>query len=210
MSNTHTDSFFIDVTKDLDIQMTNIKESDSNITINKMISIEPIVRLLQKNFPSKDFTITCMPYKGDALHDSNAYKYSVVLNKHILEMYINNKKIDTSQNRVEINYRKPHHCFVLDIFRFFDNVTEYFWKEKAVCNFHKNGDSAMYGIPSGSYIRVKQDIVNVISDGCCCDYSGGESFFNIKTNKLVYQSCGCFINQCDIDRALGTCSCADP
>jgi len=78
----------------------------------------------------------------------------------------------------------------------------YEWQNSDVCEFHKHRDSAQYGPLSGKYTRVKKDIIEIIDYGGCCNYSGGSSYYNLATNKYMYQSCSCFHDRNIVDKIL--------
>ncbi len=198
------DLYFLDVNLDIEREMNKIIKCINNnnvvIEINKMISFYPMVQQIKKKIRSKfSVTFLCLPY-GYSRHE-----YSVVLKGWDLEIYINKNKIDTSEDSIVINEKNIDNNFILDIFRFFDNVNIYKWHDDDVCDFHKNRSSAQYGIPGGNYKRVKKNIVEIVTYGCCCNYSGDVSYFDIDRNESKYASCGCFIDQDEIDDVLSKC-----
>lgn len=180
------------------------KYDDILVTVNKMGSLYKLIKILQNDFKTNHIIIKCLPYSGDKLHIDNNFTYCVVLDNNYVTFYINNHKIITSGSHIVVdNFFIKNDDFILDIFKLFKNIKYYSWNDKTnPCNFHKNGLSAKYGGPSITYTRVKDHIIEINIGGCCCNYSGDVSYYDIYTDKLLYQSCNCFRNQYEIDKAI--------
>lgn len=200
--------FIIDFNKNIKKQTRCIKyRKNINIVVNKMASFYSLIKLLLNKFKKYEnvkITITCPVYKSDNLLQlNNLHKYEIILKKNYIDMYINDYKINTSSKILFLNnIENIDTDFILDIFRLFDNIEYYKWKNANVCDFHKHRDSAVYGSASGSYLRINNKFIKIVTNGCCCNYSGGESYFNIITGKYVYQSCDCFLDKNKINNII--------
>jgi hypothetical protein len=169
------------VNGDVYTQLVHIlKKVESDVTdivldVNKMISFSPLVRMIKNDFHVKQ-TVHIV---GRDRHHEYEFRVSNIN----MEVYIDNTKIDTSGNDLTIPFDEIDKDFVLDIFRFFGNIVNYTYKDKQPCEFHRDKSSAMYGAPSGYYKRVKSNIIEMYTDGRCCNYTGGSSYYNIEKNE---------------------------
>lgn len=204
--------FTIDLNKNIKKQVCCIKyRKNINIITNKMASFYSLVKLLMNKFEcctNITITITCPIYESDSLlRVNNLHKYNITLKKKSIgfniDVYIDNYKINTSSKKLFLNnIENVDTNFILDIFRLFDNIKYYKWEDADVCDFHKHRDSAVYGPASGSYSRINNKFIKIVTNGCCCNYSGGESYFNMTTGKYVYTSCTCFLDRKEINNII--------
>jgi hypothetical protein len=197
--------YHILLNENIDDQVNKINdEPEISIIVDKIDSFYPLIKSLKKKFNgNNNISITCLPYEAvDKLHISNKNKYSICFNKKTIKIFINDYQIDTTKENIYTQKIVLNNSFVMDIFRLFDNVKRYEWSNDEVCDFHKYRSSAMYGPMSGYYERVKQNIIKIVSCGGCCDYSGGETYFDINKNKGLYHSCNCFLNIKEVNKIL--------
>lgn len=126
-----------------------------------------------------------------------------------LQFFINEKLIDVTGNEIISPENLKSTDFVLDIFKLCDNIKYYYYEEKDICYFHKDSDSEMYGPESKTFKRINNSIVEILFGSCCCNYSGGTGYFNLKTMKNI-QECNCFLDPDKIEKMLnGECNCLD-
>src|SRR5665647_1870983 len=186
--------YLLDVNLDINSQIDKIATSvhgytNVNIEINKSISFYFIINLIKRKISNKNVNISvvCQPYNITGLYRSNKNKYVIIQCCGNLRVYINDKYIDTSKDRIIMDERNIDRDFILDIFRIFDNVKFYDWQD-SIDDFYIGRSGAMYGAPSGNYKRIKKNIIQIESYPCCCNYTGGETLFDISTNESTYHS----------------------
>lgn len=122
--------------------------------------------------------------------ESINHTYSIVINHNAIEIFVDNKKIDTSKNRIEILYTKLHDDFIFDIFRLFENVNEYYWQIDDKRSPY-SGDSYGYEVCAIEYKRIRKNIIHIVDFGVGSCYEHIR-YYNIKTNKCIHATCGCY------------------
>lgn len=188
-------SFKINLDENLETQLETINCDTSNIEIiiDELNSFHPLIKLLQNKFKHNTVTVICFPYKNENnLSMSNPHKYCFVLSNGNVDTFVDDIQFDTNNKDIEIcndTLANIDNNFILDLFQIYPNIMTYKWNEN--CNFHTGTRSSQYGSPEGEYIR-HGNIIEVRTFSCCCDYSGGVSYYNIEKQEYEYSSCGCF------------------
>lgn len=204
-------AYNIDLNKDLikQVEKINCKIQDIEITINKLGSFYPLIEMLENKFKNKTNTVTiiCYPYESkNKFSISNHHKYCFVLSENYIDIYVDDVRIITDGENIEIPNNDTHlidNYFILDLFKIYHHVMTYKWNSE--CEFHKGTDSAWYGEPEGEYIRHGH-IIEIRTFNCCCNYIGGVSFYDLEKNEYDYSSCGCFEDKNYLDNSNNECN----
>lgn len=161
--------------------------------------------LIQKMDADSPVEVVYKKHDGDSrrLRHYNYDNYRLTRIDDEYEAYINEVKLKISNkidNLKEIGVKEIANTFILDLFKAFPSLQYYAWDRE--CRYHRKDHQ--YGRPHGSYMRTEKypDVICIDDSPQCCNYSGTTSFYDIKRDKHIYGSCGCFFSEKAAEEAL--------